>query len=139
MPVSDYKKILNCFEERRFLSSNDWNHRAHLIVAMWYVFHYPGSPWHAVCMLKPKIIHNNISLGVENTEVVGYHETRTCFWVIELHNFYKEHSRLTFEHVLEKLLANEKFLDQKYIEVFYSKKVLNSVRARACYIPPDKP
>ncbi|WP_031496026.1 hypothetical protein [Bryobacter aggregatus] len=65
--------------EQGTLTREQWTHRAHLLVAAWYVSRYP--PIEAGVRIRTGIRHLNECLGGSNTESAGFHETLTEFWI----------------------------------------------------------
>lgn len=71
--------------ENASLSQGEWNHRAHLTVAAWYLLKYEEDP--AVEKVISGIRHFNRVNGIEQTRTGGYHETLTRFWIAVVKRF----------------------------------------------------
>jgi hypothetical protein len=124
---------VKAFEERT-LSKSEWTHAAHLIVGLYYCFHFPFGV--AKNLMRDGIYWLNDSHGTPNNDSSGYHETLTMFWLKLVENFLEENKA-------EKNLA---VLAEKLIEIynnsrlpfeFYSREVLFSVEARQEYVESD--
>jgi uncharacterized protein CbrC (UPF0167 family) len=72
------EKVLTGFA-RRTLTHAEWTHEAHLSVC-WYAVTMLG-PVGAMTHLREEIASFNASIGVENTEHGGYHDTLTGYYV----------------------------------------------------------
>ncbi len=68
---------------RRFeacdLTVGEWTHEAHLAVGAWMVAHCEWEE--AGQRMREGICRLNVSLGGQNTEDAGFHETLTEFWL----------------------------------------------------------
>lgn len=61
------------------LTAQEWTHAAHLAVAAWYLANLPAEA--AGQQMRTGIRRLNESLGGQNTETSGFHETLTEFWL----------------------------------------------------------
>ena len=61
------------------LTHAEWNHRAHLTVALWYASHH--APAEALDLVRAGILRLNAVHGVPTTPTRGYHETVTRFYM----------------------------------------------------------
>jgi hypothetical protein len=86
-----------------------------------------------LCHLRAGIILYNHSIGIQNTESSGYHETITVFWVKQLKGFVESEDSQDFNILVEKLL-NTPLIQKYYIRQFYKKEVLKSPEARGLYV-----
>ena len=64
---------------------SNWNHTAHLIVALWYLTHY--SELEAINNIRTGIKKYNVAVGTKNTKNSGYHETITMFWMKNIRKY----------------------------------------------------
>jgi hypothetical protein len=114
---------------RRFarceLTAAEWTHQAHLAVGAWYLSRYPAAE--AGLLMREGIRSLNLSLGGQNTDTSGFHETLTEFWlrVISL--------RLGAGQKLEEILQ----LPSNYWRDFYSVDLPKSRPARLHWLEPD--
>jgi hypothetical protein len=65
-----------------------WDHRAHLIMAFWYLSRMDEPQ--ALERIRAGILEYNVRNGTPNTPSRGYHETLTRFWVRVVANFLNE-------------------------------------------------
>jgi hypothetical protein len=71
-------EALRAFEDGSF-PKDQWNHAAHLRMAGCYLLKHP--PEEALGCMRDGVRRYNESVGGQNTEASGYHETLTCFWM----------------------------------------------------------
>jgi hypothetical protein len=107
-----------------------WTHRAHLSVALWYLFRFPREE--ATNRIRSGIQRYNRSLG----NITGYHETITLSWIAILAAFLKE-SRT--DRSLEELAneATERFGSNDYLLKHFTKERLFSELASKEWVEPD--
>ena len=129
----EINSLIKAFKERT-LPKAEWTHEAHLIVGFYYCHHYPFGV--AKRLMGEGIFWLNVAHGTPNTEMSGYHETLTVFWLKVVAVFLENCGR--GKELTE--LANELVLfykDAKLPFKFYSREVLFSPEAREKYVPPD--
>ena len=112
----------------------EWNHLAHLRVALWYLYYYPKEE--ATWRIRNGIQKYNEANDIPVSETGGYHETITIFWIHVLHSFlirYKE------GRSLEELAAKaiELYQDKRYPLNYYSRERIMSWEARLSWLEPD--
>ena len=134
--AKDWNDLVSQFRNQS-LQKSDWTHELHLVVALWHLLEYKDFQT-VLCHLRAGIILHNHSIGIQNTESRGYHETITIFWIKQLERFVQTQESRDFGTLVEKLLKEPPFIRKEYIFQFYDKEVLKSVQARATYIPPTK-
>lgn len=110
------------------LPQSEWNHRAHLIVALHYLDRF--SPPEALDRLRADIQTLNVFHGVYTTPTRGYHETRTRVWLAVL--LHELRQGLVAEEIVDKYARHDVLQD------FYSPEVLESLQARIAWVRPDK-
>src|SRR6185436_5410136 len=105
------------------LPREEWTHRAHLSVAVWYLFQFPRKV--ATERIRAGIQRYNASLG--NT--TSYHETITLSWVAIVASFLRDASA---EKTLAELAteAAARFGASDYLLRHFSKERLFSEAAR---------
>ena len=107
-----------------------WTHRAHISVALWYLFHFPRGE--ATNRIRTGIQRYNQSLG--NT--AGYHETITLAWIGILAAFLRESpSNRSLEELANQ--ATERFGASDYLLRHFTKERLFCDLARAQWMEPD--
>lgn len=79
LPDSDEIRDLVAAFERCELPRAAWTHRAHLVMALWYLTHY--GPDEGGERVRTGIKRFNAANGVAQTPNGGYHETITCFYL----------------------------------------------------------
>lgn len=118
----------------RTLPKAEWTHHAHLRTGLWHVFHL-GAPA-AMSELRDRIKRYNESVGGENTDNEGYHETITQFYVLKIAHFLEEVDRTRpLEDLAEELIHfhGDRELPLRY----YTQERLYSKEARLGYVEPD--
>jgi hypothetical protein len=137
----DYLKSEEGLEEfsARFeggtLPKEQFTHAAHVAVCCLHLFNEDADT--ALERLRVLIPKFNESVGGQNTDSAGYHETITVFWVRVLAEFYRTkdwESRLGFvrEGIAE-------FGDRRGLHAdYYSFDVVKSKEARRTWIAPDR-
>jgi hypothetical protein len=117
------------------LPKSQWTHHAHLRVGLWHLMHYP--PDQAMNLLRDRIKRYNVSVGGENTETGGYHETITQFYVLFIHQFLNRSDRSkSIDELAEELIT--KHGDKDLPLSYYTKNHLMSVNARLNWAEPDR-
>jgi hypothetical protein len=132
--MAEIQQLISQFEDLS-LPKEAWTHEAHLITAMVYVARYGRDK--ALCLIRPRIISYNQSLGGINDENGGYHETLTVFWIDTIHDYCQTHqldadiNESQIEDFLLSPLASKSYPFQ-----FYKEADLMSVHARSRYVQP---
>lgn len=116
------------------LPVDKWTHEAHLTVALYHIYNHPLET--ATCYLRSGIIIYNHTVGTENSDIGGYHETITVFWIKVISNYIKVFSGQALITVCNDFLESE-FSSKDYAFTFYSREMLLSKAARAFFINPD--
>ncbi|MES2626440.1 MAG: hypothetical protein V4628_14235 [Pseudomonadota bacterium] len=111
-----------------------WTHEAHLVAGFWYANKY--EPDQALNIIREYIWRHNESVGTENTDSGGYHETITRLYMTVIANHVLHHKNLTFEESLALLLASP-LGNSEWPLTHYSKRRLFSVEARRAWLEPD--
>ncbi len=126
-------KLITAFQSAT-LPRTEWNHDAHLIVALWYLLNYPESQ--AINRIRYAIQRYNRLCGIKTTKDNGYHETLTMFWVKMLNfsvlNEAKNNGLAEIYPILIERLGDVS-LPLKY----YSRERLLSWEARINWMEPD--
>ena len=133
--ISGLTHLVQSFENHT-LPKKDWDHQAHLSVALWYLKKFDKET--ALCKLRSGIITYNVAVGTANTTESGYHETLTLFWVEVLEAFLKsvEDTEKCVEACCE-ILMDSPYADKQLPLKYYSKDCLMSVKARSRWVEPD--
>ena len=126
MKIKDIELFILEFENR-MLPKSEWTHEAHLVAAIWYNWHFDEET--AFQKMKSNIITYNRSVGTENTDNSGYHETITIFWMRLVRKYLTENKFETIENACKTFIESE-FATKDVLLKYYSKEVLFSKKAR---------
>ena len=121
--------------EHGSLTKREWNHRAHLTVAAWYLLHHEECE--ATNKVVSGILHFNRLNGIERTRTSGYHETLTLFWIAVARRYLSTLSQglLVLDRVNRFVSSYE---DQKRLFLeHYSAERIWSWEARLQWMEPD--
>ena len=120
---------------RRFeacdLSLAEWNHRAHLTVAMWYLTHHPEE--RACERMIRGIRRFNHSNGIRESRRGGYHETLTLFWLGLGRRMIDGHPERSPLQLVNRYLSAPRETPYRC----YSESLLWSCDARCHWVTPD--
>ena len=116
------------------LAHDEWTHRAHLTVALWYATHYEAAE--ALDLVRAGILRLNAAHGVPTTPTRGYHETITRFYMRVVRHFVEQ------EDGGGDWAARANRFIQRYGHRelplrHYSEARLKSAEARAGWVEPD--
>lgn len=131
--IDDIERLVRSFESCT-LPRCEWTHQAHLIVALWYLTHYP--PLEATNCIRDRIQHYNRTHGIKTTKSSGYHETITLFWIQMVHQYLVVEGA---NHSLVELANNliENYGNPGLTLEYYSKDLLMSQEARISWVEPN--
>ena len=116
------------------LPRRQWTHRAHLVVAFWYLVCYPVTE--AVERIRESIKKYNASQGIAMTKDGGYHETMTLFWIRMVQSFLAKHTlECSIVHLVNSMTSL--YADKNLPFEYYSRELLMSWEARGNWIEPD--
>lgn len=130
----DINLIAIQFENKKLLKEH-WTHNAHFAVAFVYLEKYK-TVQNTLPKIRESIKTYNEFVGTNNTDISGYHETLTVFWltIINEYNLFKNINNIssTYNEFIQTICANSEFPLN-----FYSKELLFSKLARRNWIEPD--
>lgn len=129
----EIKSLIERFESRK-LPKLEWTHEAHLVVAVWYCKNYEFDE--ALALVRKNISSHNESVGTENTDSSGYHETITKFWLLIANSFLENKEAFSMEESCNAFI-NSKLGTSKLPFNYYSSESLFSIEARRYWIEPD--
>lgn len=130
---ADIKSLIAKFESCT-LSRLEWNHQAHLTVALWYLNRYDEQV--AINMIRQGIQRYNLAIGIKTTKDGGYHETLTLFWIRMVSHYLSVNKEKSFN--LETAIAIYQTYNNKYLPFqYYSRDLLMSYEARSHWVEPD--
>jgi hypothetical protein len=118
------------------LPKSKWTHEAHFIMALWYCCNLPLPQ--AIQTIRNGIKKYNVSVGGENSDMAGYHETITLFYTATIANYLLTTGITTLTDEQMAVFLQQPFLAKDYPLNFYSKELLMSKEARRNWIRPDK-
>jgi hypothetical protein len=116
------------------LSRDQWDHKAHLTVACWYLICYPEPE--AARRIREGIQRYNKAAGTVTTIENGYHETITMFWASMVKSFLRN---ATLECSILGLINNlvDRYANKHILFEYYSLDLLMSWEARLNWVEPD--
>jgi hypothetical protein len=118
------------------LTRADWTHGAHVAACAYYAFEHDAEATFAI--MKPGILAFNLAVGVANTATSGYHETLTRFWTLAIVQ-HVQRSGATSRWAAARAALDRFGDDRDLPQRAYSFDVVRDVRARAAWVPPDRP
>lgn len=112
-----------------------WTHEAHLAACLYLVLRRPDIALEAE--LPGIISRYNVSVGGQNTDTGGYHETITQFYIRLVRAFADENGAdVGVLALCNRLLADDQG-HRDYPLRFWSRETLFSVKARRGWVEPD--
>jgi len=131
-----YEKATQLIEqfENHTLPKEQWTHEAHFIMAFWYCLHYPLPQ--AVQKIRDGIKTYNVSVGGQNTDSAGYHETITLLYTSTIAGYIITGGITQFSAVEIAELLQQPFIERDYVLQFYSKQQLAGKEARLGWVKP---
>jgi len=131
--TTDVEALVRAFESCS-LSRSEWDHRAHLTVALWYVAAHGHDG--GLARIRAGILRLNAALGVAQTPTSGYHETLTRFFTWVVWRFVSAAPPgATPAALVDELIRRCGNRDLPL--AYYSRERLMSWEARTGWVPPD--
>ena len=118
----------------RCLPKEEWTHEAHLATCLWLIDERPD--FDCAADLPAAIAGYNESVGGQNTDTAGYHETITQLYVIGIGLFARTCAEDGLLARVNALLASP-IAARDWPLRFYSAERLFSVEARRGWVEPD--
>ena len=137
--IRDYKteaeiKSLIADFENCSLPRSEWNHQAHLTIALWYLNLFDEQE--AINRVRQGILRYNQAIGIKTTKDGGYHETLTLFWVRMVSHYLSVNEEKI--SIPETVIAIHDTYKDKYLPFqYYSRDLLMSWEARSGWVEPD--
>jgi hypothetical protein len=118
------------------LPKERWTHGAHLLTAACYV--HASGQMAAIERMRICIKRYNESVGGQNTETSGYHETITVAWIKLLDSLLRDVSvvRMPERAQFAKLAMDRYARDREVFRRYYDFDLVASVEARCNWIEP---
>lgn len=127
--VDDLRHLVQAFESGS-LPRQDWNHAAHLAVAVWYL-ETQAEPLKAICA---GIQAYNAAQGIEQTPQGGYHESLTRFLTLGIQAYLQACPAKTLSERLVQVQRDFKAMGSIWRE-YYSPECFQ--KSRFHWIKPD--
>ncbi len=118
------------------LPKEQWTHTAHFMVAIWYCTRY--SLPDALQKIRTGIKQYNISMGGQNTDSAGYHETITLSYTLIITHYLVTRNITALTDGEISIFLQQPFLQKDYLLQFYTRELLMSPAARRSWMPPDR-
>jgi hypothetical protein len=132
--LGQVRALVDAFE-RRTLPPAEWNHRAHLVIAIWYLCHHPEVE--ATERIITGIQRYTLAREIPATATNGYHETLTLFWISIARLFHDEcNPEISLLHRVNDFLRAFGPRGDLHSE-YYTPARLFSWRARQTWVEPD--
>ena len=132
--LSEIETLITKFQNKT-LPLVDWTHEAHLTVGLYFVAKHGHGK--AMDMLRDCIFTYNASVGTMNSDIGGYHETITQFWVWLLDAYWQQVAeKISLVDAINLFLKSD-FSKRDVFLTFYTKGLLFSVKARKTFVAPD--
>lgn len=129
---NDVLVLVESFENAT-ISREEWKHREHLVVALYYVAHFDLDA--ATEMMRRGILRLlEHGFGVDLEKDMPYHETLTVFWMNAVHAFWIDHKHLPLADIANEIAES---LDKEHPLKFYTRELLFSDEARGRFVEPD--
>jgi hypothetical protein len=119
----------------RTLPKAEWTHEAHLAACLWLIRDRPD--FLPERDMPGTISAYNLSVGTENTDSTGYHETLTQLYIRGVRAFAATLPEGTGLAEAVNALLESQIGDRQWPLCFYSKARLFSVEARRGWVEPD--
>ena len=119
----------------RSLPKAEWTHGAHFAAAIWLLARRPDID--APKQMPDFIRRYNASVGGENTDTAGYHETITQASLRATADFLRRQKPDAPLHVVHKDLMASDLGKPDWLMTYWTKPVLFSVEARRGWVEPD--
>ncbi len=132
--MADIRTIAEQFANRT-LPKAAWTHGAHIAVAFVELDAH-GNFDGALASLRQKIRAYNESVGTENTDESGYHETLTVLWLRIVDTYCRTMGGADLEADYQRFLKTLPAMSQ-FPALLYSRKLLFSKQARHSWVAPD--
>ena len=130
--MKDVEDLVRSFEDAT-VSRDDWKHREHLIVGLYYLTNHDSAE--ATARMRNGIRNLLVKgFGVDLSKEMPYHETITIFWMRTLSGFLRSTNGSSF---VEKVAEMSELFDKDYPMKFYTRERLFSDEARARFVEPD--
>ncbi|MBX3290428.1 MAG: hypothetical protein KF855_14025 [Acidobacteria bacterium] len=114
------------------VARDEWKHAEHLVVALYYATRHDLET--ATDKMRTGIFRLLDAFGVDLTKEMPYHETLTVFWMRTIYAFAMMKNGASLTEIAAELVSK---FDKDYPLRFYSRDLLFSDKARACFVESD--
>ena len=118
----------------RSLPRERWTHATHFAAAMWMIVCRPE--WDTLAEMRKRIRAYNKTVGVQNTETAGYHETITAASVRAAKSFFQQYRGYSLCDTCNALMRSP-LGSSKWPLEYWSRDLLFSTQARKEWVEPD--
>lgn len=125
-------QLVSAFESCT-LPRDQWNHRAHLTVGLWYLIRHEKAL--ATILIRDGIQKYNYAHGIHQTKDTGYHETITLLYISLISKHLTTMRNDSIVELINGLL--KAYGDKRIALTYYSEERLLSWEARTSWIEPD--
>ena len=134
-PIAEAEELINKFL-RCNLPKGEFTHEAHLLTALFLLSRHGDN---TLPVIRKHIADYLASIGVENTDTSGYHETLTIYWLWAVKKrFADEKGEVHWnQDNVDDLLEDFDLTERNQWLQYYSKELMMSVKARKNYVEPD--
>ena len=130
----EFEQLIKQIEDGT-LPRKEFNHIAHLRLALYYLFTEKDF-YKALIKIRCRIINHNFISEKQTLISSVYSETITQFWVRELFKLYNQNKHLSHME-LERFLLASYLVKFDFIYGFYTRKLLESDFSKAVYVEPN--
>jgi hypothetical protein len=117
------------------LPKAQWTHAAHVTLAAC-LLHQGEEVPSVLPVVRNAISSYNISVGTENTETSGYHETLTIFWLRVVAQSLRPLFSASRLQAVRSIVA-EYGAERSLHRLYYSKDIITCTAARRAWVEPD--
>jgi hypothetical protein len=132
--LAEIEQVVTAFSECT-LPCDQWTHRAHLTVGLWYAREYP--PDEALDRVRAAIKRYNARCGIVDSPTRGYHETITRFFMWLIGKYLAGAVDRSDWVAVTNGLVEPESASREAPGRYYSRARLMSAEARAGWVPPD--
>ena len=130
----EIENLVSAFEACT-LPKPEWTHQAHLIVALWHNLRYGADE--ALRLVRERIRRYNESVGTENTDTGGYHETITVLYMRAVRRLIESAGATDSVVELANRLLKSRVAGKDFPFDYYSRELLFTPEARQRFVEPD--
>ena len=134
-PISEAEQLVQGFLSCQ-LAKGEFSHEAHLIAALYLLAKYGDN---TLPVIRQHLLDYLSSIGVENNDTSGYHETMTVFWLWRLKKRFadKDGQVLWNQENIDELVEEFEMTERNIWLEHYSKELMPSIAARKHFVEPD--